>query len=97
MADAVLEDAALEVEAAGVDALDVLDDEELELHPAASAAITATDTAPAPMRARLILDMVFQILSRERHAGRCPLNARPARLKQNVLRTADLIRIYLSQ
>jgi hypothetical protein len=68
------DDDALEVEVldddAGAAALDVaaLDDDELDPHPPITAAIMATATTPAPMRARSDLNIGPPLLSRPTRA-----------------------------
>ena len=61
-------------ELAGAEAADVaveaLDDDDPELHPAMSSAATATAAPPAAIRARLILNMVFTRLLESKAFGR---------------------------
>lgn len=84
MAADALEAGALEAEAAGVAAaVDELDDDEPDEHPPISAAVAATATTPAAMRARSNLDMVLIAPPREKGPRADPrLVFHPARLSR---------------
>jgi hypothetical protein len=75
----VLDDADV---AAGALDDDALDDDELDPHPAITAAIMATATTPALMRARLDL-IIGPTPPLDLPAGRSALTLRPARRKQS--------------
>lgn len=72
----------LDVDAAAAGVLDdaALDDDELDPQPAVTAAIMATATAPAPMRARLDLNIGLTP-PLDLPACRSALTLRPARAK----------------
>jgi hypothetical protein len=74
----------------------VLDDDEPDEHPPISAATAATATAPIARRARSSLDMVLITPPREKGPRADPRLIRAARLKQNVSRTAHVIKVSFS-
>jgi hypothetical protein len=67
-AGAAAELAGAAADEAGAAAVD--DDDDPELHPAISSAVTATAAPPAAIRARLILNMVFTRLLESKAFGR---------------------------